>query len=134
MGHHTQESKKHLTAQPSKSIHWSEGHALQLCLDQCSAAYELMIMTYPISIGPAFPPLMRSCERSWQYRPKRCVLIDSYLTTCASRDLQRTVVSLNKVRMDVGSALLYLSFYTSLSNMLCSLDDRPSICTGIIPC
>jgi hypothetical protein len=60
------------------------------------------------------------------------MLIDIHLTRCTYQDSQRTVAHLNKVRMNIGSALLYLSFHAFLSNMLCSLVNYLSISIGNI--
>jgi hypothetical protein len=122
-----------LINQRSRIIYWGEGHALQVCLDQCSAVQEEMIMSFSISIHPVSKPLTRSLKQRQHNSPRQHVLIDSYLTEPAwgkRSEHESTVVDGAHVCSYYAHVLVPPNI--PFNHMCCSPDDRRSISTGMV--
>jgi len=123
-----------LINQRSSVIYWDEGHALRVCLDQCSAIQEEMIMSFSISIHPVVSkPLTRILKQRQHNSPRQHVLIDSYLTEPAWGKLsehESTVV--HGAHVCSYYAHVFVPPNIPFNHMRRSPDDRRSISTGML--
>jgi hypothetical protein len=88
-------------------------------------------MSSPISIQPGSERLTRSLEQTWRYSPRRQVVIDRQLTTCAGAALRKKERSCTPCPYLFGLPHVLVA-RISLSGLLYSPDVRLSIITGMI--